>query len=89
MAECCRESPTEQLTASHSRREFARLGESDRANSLSVKSSLMQSLPVGLTHPCGNPKWASRMFSLVHPELLSLALGFILLMAGMLAAAPE
>jgi hypothetical protein len=29
------------------------------------------------------------MFSLIHPELLSLALGFILLMAGMLAAAPE
>jgi hypothetical protein len=29
------------------------------------------------------------MFSLIHPELLSLALGFIFLMAGMLAAAPE
>jgi hypothetical protein len=29
------------------------------------------------------------MFLLIHPELLSLALGFILLMAGMLAAAPE
>jgi hypothetical protein len=29
------------------------------------------------------------MFSLIHPELLSLALAFILLMAGMLAAAPE
>jgi hypothetical protein len=29
------------------------------------------------------------MFSLFHPELLSLALGVILLMAGMLAAAPE
>jgi hypothetical protein len=29
------------------------------------------------------------MFSLIHPELLSLALGFILLMAGMVAAAPE
>jgi hypothetical protein len=29
------------------------------------------------------------MLSLIQPELLSLALGFILLMAGMLAAAPE
>jgi hypothetical protein len=29
------------------------------------------------------------MLSLIHPELLSLALGFVLLMAGMLAAAPE
>jgi len=29
------------------------------------------------------------MFSLIQPELLWLALGFILLMGGMLAAAPE
>jgi hypothetical protein len=29
------------------------------------------------------------MLSLIQPEPLSLALGFILLMAGMLAAAPE
>jgi hypothetical protein len=29
------------------------------------------------------------MLSLIQPVLLSLALGFILLMAGMLAAAPE
>jgi hypothetical protein len=29
------------------------------------------------------------MLSLIQPELLSLALGFILLMAGMWAAAPE
>jgi hypothetical protein len=29
------------------------------------------------------------MLSLIQPELLSLALGLILLMAGMLAAAPE
>jgi hypothetical protein len=29
------------------------------------------------------------MLSLVHPELLWFGLGFILLMAGMLAAAPE
>ena len=46
-------------------------------------------------NPAADPELAgphlreARMFSLLYPELVWVALGFILSMAGMLAAAPE
>jgi hypothetical protein len=82
------------------------------ANSLNVKTSLLQSdLPA---RPGGSPRRAAqraqprsadpglagphlrdskpegtRMLSVINPDLLWLALGFILSMAGMLATYPE